>query len=151
MSPRVSLTSNSPLAIAFALTLAASAVVACGGRASTPDDPRETTDPPSASASGDSAALPSDIAFEREGVRCCQTGLGRTCCSAERPENSCEEFRGCTALGGVVTAADICAACCDGLHAVPRISFGDATCVANLPPVDVLGPIAPAARRHPDG
>jgi hypothetical protein len=117
------------------LALCVAAVVACGGRSS--DIPSGTRDDGGTStglASGDmpDAALPPGVAFMDGNIKCCEQGLGQTCCSPHDKElGACVESRGCTPAGQGISGKDVCSICCGGMGVIFRMSLVDGKCVSD--------------------
>jgi len=126
----------------FSLALCIATVVACGGRST--DLPTEANDGGTDSSASDSdSALPPGVAFMQGSVKCCEQGLGQSCCTSDEKElGSCVEFRGCTHAGSGYGGKVYCAKCCDGLSLIARTKPVDGACKDDSFPDD--GPICAA-------
>lgn len=109
---------------AMVAMLLVATVIACGGH--------------DAGGAADAAAdvsLAPGVAFMQGTIKCCDTGLGQSCCSAqEKDVGECAEFLGCTPAGDGLTSKQVCTKCCDGLGAIPRTKLVSGKCVDDVFP-----------------
>ena len=123
------------IARTFSLAVCLACVIACGGRST--DLPTETGNGAGGGDAGsadDGAALPPGVAFMEGNVKCCEPGLGESCCAPDDKETgTCGEFPGCTRAGSGFVGKTQCARCCEGLSRIPIVNLVDGTCVYPSP------------------
>jgi len=129
LRPRLGLARSAALALALVTTT----VVACGGRSDVPSSPHDGDASTEASSpDGGDEMLPPGVAYLSGGAFCCEKGIGRACCPANK---RCSEYGGalgaCIPAGSSISSKDTCAICCDGMSAIFRMSLVDGKCVSD--------------------